>query len=46
LNEAKKKADNTKERGKQLLLQAQTLSGLTSNSDIPPEKQQVSDRCS
>ncbi|XP_065886406.1 structural maintenance of chromosomes protein 5-like isoform X2 [Dysidea avara] len=40
LNEAKRIADDTKERGKQLLLQAQKLSGLTNHSDIPPEKQQ------
>ncbi|XP_065886408.1 structural maintenance of chromosomes protein 5-like isoform X2 [Dysidea avara] len=43
LNDAKKIADDTKERGKQLLLQAQKLSGLTNHSDIPPEKQQQYD---
>ena len=41
LNDAKRIADRTKERGKELLLQAQKLSGLTSNDNIPSEKQQV-----
>jgi len=40
-NEAKRSADNARDKAKHCLTDAQNLSGVTSPNDISPEKQEV-----
>ena len=40
-NEAKRSADNARDKAKRCLTDAQNLSGVTSPNDISPEKQEV-----